>query len=48
MMDYDIVVLSDCTGSAALEDHKAALDVLGRFFGTVVNSKDILEAWDIK
>lgn len=44
-MDYDIVLLSDCTGSSTLESHKRALEVLAQHFGYVLTSKEILEAW---
>ena len=44
-MDYDIVLLSDCTGSSTLESHQKALDVLGLHFGYVFTSREILEAW---
>lgn len=45
-MDYDIVLLSDCTGSSTLESHQRALDVLGQHFGYVFTFRDILEAWE--
>lgn len=45
-MDYDIVLLSDCTGSSTEESHNRALEVLGQHFGYVVNSKNVIEAWD--
>jgi len=44
-MDYDIVLLSDCTGSCPPESHNRALEVLGQHFAHVVTSKEILEAW---
>lgn len=44
-MDYDIVLLSDCTGASTKEAHQTALDVLGQHFGYVANSKELVEAW---
>lgn len=44
-MDYDIVLLSDCTGASTKEAHQGALDVLGQHFGYVVGSQDVLKAW---
>lgn len=44
-MDYDIVLLSDCTGSSTLESHQKALNVLGQHFGYVYASGEILKAW---
>lgn len=45
MMDYDIVVLSDCTSTFNLQQHETALDVMGNLFATIVTSKEIFNAW---
>lgn len=45
MMDYNIVVLSDCTGARSPEVHNAALNALALSFGIVTTSKELLEAW---
>lgn len=44
-MDYDIILLSDCSGSSTQEGHQRALDVLAQHFGYVTNSREIVEAW---
>jgi ureidoacrylate peracid hydrolase len=43
--DYYIVFLDDCTASFSLEDHKATLSNIDRFFGTVAASQQVVEAW---
>ncbi len=43
--DYYIVFLDDCTASFSLEDHKATLSNIDRFFGTVATSEQVVEAW---
>ncbi|MDP2646321.1 MAG: cysteine hydrolase [Desulfobacterales bacterium] len=45
-MDYDTVLLSDCTGSSTLEEHQRSLNVLAQHFGYVVSSKDVTDAWE--
>lgn len=44
-LDYDIVVVSDCCGTPTLEEHEPALKRMARLCATVVETKDILEAW---
>lgn len=45
MMDYDIVVVSDCCGTTSLDDHEPALKRMARLCGTVVESKELLDIW---
>lgn len=45
MLNYDILLVSDCCGSTSLEEHEAALKRMGRLCGTVVEADEILQAW---
>lgn len=45
MLDYDIVMVSDCCGSTTLDEHLPALKRMARLCGTVVEAKEVLEAW---
>jgi ureidoacrylate peracid hydrolase len=45
MLDYDIVVVSDCCGTTSLDDHEPALKRMARLCGTVVESKELLDIW---
>ena len=44
-LGYDIVVASDCCGTPDVEEHLPALKRMARLCGTVVESKEVLEAW---
>lgn len=43
--DYYVVIPEDCTATNDANHKKASLEILGTFFGTVTNSKDIISAW---
>jgi ureidoacrylate peracid hydrolase len=43
--DYDVVVVSDCCGTPAIEEHEPALKRMARLCGKVVESRDVLQAW---
>jgi ureidoacrylate peracid hydrolase len=43
--DFNLVVVSDCCGSPEPELHAATLENVRRHFGTVVESRDLIEAW---
>ena len=45
MLDYDIIVVSDCCGTTTLKDHVLALERMTRLCGTVLESNEILEQW---
>jgi ureidoacrylate peracid hydrolase len=45
MLDYDIVLLSDCTFTSSPKRHYTALEVMGELFATVVSSKEVVNAW---
>jgi ureidoacrylate peracid hydrolase len=45
MLDYHIVVVSDCTASYSEAPHLATLDNIRRAFGRVATSGEILETW---
>lgn len=42
---YYIVTLSDCTGAPDPVEHAAAIVNLGKYFGSVTTSDDVLGAW---
>lgn len=44
MLDYSVVVLSDCCGASTPERHRHALDVLDHFFARVHPSEEVLAA----
>lgn len=44
-LGYHCVVLADAVADSSLERHEASLRKLAQAFGTVTQSKDILEAW---
>jgi len=43
--DYYIVFLDDCTATYSLEEHKATLFNIDRYFGTVATSDQVVKAW---
>lgn len=45
MLDYDVVVVSDCCGSTSLEEHLPALKRMARLCATVAEAKEVSEAW---
>ncbi|MBI2935170.1 MAG: cysteine hydrolase [Chloroflexi bacterium] len=45
MLEYNIIMLSDCVATHRPEEHKAALDNIRDRFGYVLTSGDILELW---
>jgi ureidoacrylate peracid hydrolase len=46
-LGYDIVVASDCCGTPDTDEHLPALKRMARLCGTVVDSKEVLEAWSV-
>jgi ureidoacrylate peracid hydrolase len=44
-LDYDVVVVSDCTACRALHRHEYSLCVMGETVGTVVSSAEIMASW---
>lgn len=45
MLDYNIVFLSDCTASYAQDVHEMTLHNIGKHFGVVAASTDVIDAW---
>lgn len=43
--DYDVVVVSDCCGTPALDEHEPALRRMARLCGRVAESRELLGAW---
>ncbi|MCH2540324.1 MAG: cysteine hydrolase [Anaerolineales bacterium] len=43
--DYDVITVSNCTASKVESEHEAALSRLGRTFGVVATSEEIISAW---
>jgi len=48
MLDYNIVVVSDCCGTPSIEEHELALKRMANLCGVVVESKQLLQAWATK
>jgi len=46
MHDYHVVLLSDCTGVDDPVVQQAALERVGRYFGYIVASEEVVQAWD--
>ena len=46
MRDYFVVFLGDCTASTAKAAHDATLFTMGKHFGKVVDSTDVIAAWE--
>ncbi len=46
MRDYHVLFLSDCTGVDDPTVQQAALERIDRYFGHVVTSEDVVQAWD--
>lgn len=45
MMDYNIVVVSDCCGTPSIEEHEPALKRMANLCGLVVESGELLKTW---
>ncbi|MFC1906972.1 cysteine hydrolase family protein [Chloroflexota bacterium] len=45
MKDYYVVFVGDCTAAERIEDHEATLRTMGVFFGEVVPSSEVIDAW---
>lgn len=45
MLDYEIVIVSDCCRSSDLEQHISALKRMADLCGVVVEAREVLEAW---
>ena len=45
-IDYYVTLVADCCAGAAERDHRVALERFERDYGAVVNSADIIEAWE--
>lgn len=45
MLDYHVLVVSDCTASYRSAPHEAALDNIRRAFGRVVTADELVAAW---
>lgn len=48
MLEYMIVVVSDCCGTPSIEEHEPALKRMANLFGTVVESGELLRAWSAR
>jgi ureidoacrylate peracid hydrolase len=44
--DYYVTLVEDCCGGASEEDHRSALKRFNRDYGLVVNSSDVMSAWE--
>jgi ureidoacrylate peracid hydrolase len=45
MMDYYVVMVSDCCGCSSIEEHEASLKVISKFFGIVASSEEVISSW---
>lgn len=45
MLDYDIVLLSDCTAAYSKEAHEMTLENIDQYFGAVSGSNQVIENW---
>jgi ureidoacrylate peracid hydrolase len=45
-IDYYVTLVADCCSAAAERDHLVALERFERDYGAVVNSADVIEAWE--
>ncbi|UFT99173.1 cysteine hydrolase [Radiobacillus kanasensis] len=48
MLDYDVVMLSDCTGAFSQKEHDMAVENVDKYFGSVSASEDVINAWKQK
>jgi ureidoacrylate peracid hydrolase len=44
-IDYYVTLVADCCAGAVERDHRVALERFERDYGSVVNSADVIEAW---
>jgi ureidoacrylate peracid hydrolase len=47
-LGYGVIILSDCTSAKDVESHEAGLKSVGRVFGVVASSLEVLSAWGEK
>jgi ureidoacrylate peracid hydrolase len=47
MRDFFVAFLSDCTASTSQEAHDATLYTMGKHFGQVLTSDDVIGAWEL-
>jgi ureidoacrylate peracid hydrolase len=47
LRDYYVVFTNDCTAAYAQQDHDATLRNIGRFFGQVVASDEVMACWPL-
>lgn len=45
MKDFFIVVAKDCVAARSVEENNTALSILGKHFGTIATSGEIVSAW---
>lgn len=45
MLDYDIVMVSDCCATTSRELHEGALENVREYFGWVASADEVVEAW---
>ncbi|WP_407270874.1 cysteine hydrolase family protein [Radiobacillus sp. PE A8.2] len=45
MLDYDVVMLSDCTAAFSKAAHDMTLTNIDQYFGTVCKSEDVIQSW---
>ena len=46
--DYYVTLVEDCCGGASEEDHRLALKRFNRDYGLVVNSDEVMAAWQMR
>ncbi|KAB7665179.1 cysteine hydrolase family protein [Bacillus sp. B1-b2] len=44
MMDYDIILLSECTAAFSKEAHEMTLQTIDQFFGSVATNNEVLQS----
>lgn len=47
MMDYDIILLSECTAAFTKEAHETTLQTIDQFFGSVASNNEVLQSLSI-
>jgi ureidoacrylate peracid hydrolase len=45
MKDYYIVFTDDATATAAMDEHRARVKIIGKLFGQVCSSREIIDVW---
>lgn len=48
MLDYDVLLLSDCTGAFTQEAYEMSLETINQFFGSVTSSEEILKSLNLE